>query len=517
MERECPICRQNNPDGATICQSCGSPLGAAQAVSFDLPPNTALNNGRYIIEKTLGSGGFGITYKARDTRLGREVVIKEFFVSDGCVRVGRSVQPVSLGDYEELKQKFLQEAQILAKLKHPGIVEVYDFFEENNTGYMVMEYLRGKSLADLLRERGGRMGEEEAVGYILQVCEALKVVHDAGYLHRDIKPDNIIVCEDGRVVLIDFGAARAFVAGKTGTYSQMLTKGYAPLEQYASRVRLGPYTDIYALGATLYHLLTGEIPVEATDRAHGVEMPSPRERNVGVSEGVSEAVMRAMEIEVNKRPQSVDEFADLLRGSAIVKQAVPQPVAQKPVPPSLTPQPTPVQPTKRKRKALVGVLVTFTIILSLVGIAWKPIQEAREKVRQAKCLSNLHNLMMGIMQYCQDYDERMPLAHNWASGAYPYIRSYEVYRCPSRRELAVGYAYNRYLSGLSLARIESPAEIVCLFESNLGGNNPNDYGDSWIEGGIHLGGNNAGFVDGHCQWFRWQRKGELFRAYKRVR
>jgi uncharacterized protein with WD repeat len=202
-------------------------------------------------------------------------------------------------------------------LNHPGIVKVYDFFEENNTAYMVMEYLRGKSLAKLVEERGGALGEQEAVGYILKVCEALDVVHKAGYLHRDIKPENIIVCGDGRVVLIDFGAARAFMAGKTGRMTVILTPGFAPLEQYAEQAKRGAYTDIYALGATLYYLLTGQVPVSAADRFSGVELKGVREINGRVSRQVEEAVMKAMAMKVEERPQSVEEFVKLLTSPSV--------------------------------------------------------------------------------------------------------------------------------------------------------------------------------------------------------
>jgi serine/threonine protein kinase len=216
-----------------------------------------------------------------------------------------------------MKQKFLEEARLLASLNHPGIVKVYDFFEANNTAYMVMEYLRGKSLAKLVEERGGALSEKEAVGYILKVCEALDVVHKAGYLHRDIKPENIIVCGDGRVVLIDFGAARAYMAGKTGRMTVILTPGYAPLEQYAEQAKRGAYTDIYALGATLYYLLTGQVPVSAADRFSGVELKSVREINGRVSRQVEEAVMKAMAMRVEERPQSVEEFVRLLTSPSV--------------------------------------------------------------------------------------------------------------------------------------------------------------------------------------------------------
>jgi parallel beta-helix repeat protein len=167
-------------------------------------------------------------------------------------------------------------------------------------------------LAKLVEERGGALSEQEAVGYILKVCEALDVVHKAGYLHRDIKPDNIIVCGDGRVVLVDFGAARSFMAGKTGKMTVILTPGFAPYEQYATMARFGPTLDIYALGATLYYLLTGEVPISAPDRAIGVELRGVREINGRVSRQVEEAVMKAMAMRVEERPQSVGEFVRLL-------------------------------------------------------------------------------------------------------------------------------------------------------------------------------------------------------------
>jgi WD40 repeat protein len=189
---------------------------------------------------------------------------------------------------------------------------------------MVMEYLRGKSLAKLVEERGGALSEQEAVGYILKVCEALDVVHKAGYLHRDIKPENIIVCGDGRVVLIDFGAARAFMAGRTGRMTVILTPGYAPLEQYAEQAKRGAYTDIYALGATLYYLLTGQVPVSAADRFSGVELKSVREINGRVSRQVEEAVMKAMAMRVEERPQSVGEFVRLLTSPSVSVVATPQ-------------------------------------------------------------------------------------------------------------------------------------------------------------------------------------------------
>jgi serine/threonine protein kinase len=233
-----------------------------------------------VIEKDLGQGGFGITYKATDTRLSRPVAIKEFFLSGQCVRQGKNVVPVPTvkpQDYQDFRREFIEEARILAKVEHQNKVKIYDVFEENNTAYMVMEFIEGKNLLDLLNERGGVMDEKEAIGYITQVAEALEAVHQAGYLHRDIKPENIMVTRNGRAVLVDFGIARQFIAQKTQTMKPFLTPGYAPLEQYSPRARFGPPLDIYALGATLYHLLTGQVPPPAPDRHQGVDLKPPHQ------------------------------------------------------------------------------------------------------------------------------------------------------------------------------------------------------------------------------------------------
>jgi len=321
----CPFCGAEIRN-VTVCPQCGANIAVpAASVSLSLPLGTKLLGGKYTVGKVLGQGGFGITYMGADTVLSRPVAIKELF-PEGCQRNGTTVQPTRItpSDFSSMKQRFLDEARLLASLNHPGIVKVYDFFEENNTAYMVMEYLRGKSLAKLVEERGGALSEQEAVGYILKVCEALEVVHKAGYLHRDIKPDNIIVCGDGRVVLVDFGAARSFMAGRTGRMTVILTPGFAPYEQYATKARFGPTLDIYALGATLYYLLTGEVPISAPDRAIGVELRSVREINGRVSRQVEEAVMKAMAMRVEERPQSVGEFVRLLTSPSVGVSAAPK-------------------------------------------------------------------------------------------------------------------------------------------------------------------------------------------------
>jgi serine/threonine protein kinase len=309
----CPICNAENSPSAVSCATCGAPLGndPSSAFSGALPPGTKLQGGMYSVGKVLGQGGFGITYLGGDIRSRRPVAIKELFPY-GSTRRGTNVHPfggLPASEYASTRARFLDEARILARFDHPGIVDVYGTFEENDTAYMVMELLRGKTLGQLVEERGP-LPEAEAIGYIRRVGEALIVVHEASLLHRDLKPDNIMLTADGDVVLIDFGTARAFAAGKTGRMTTMVTPGYAPLEQYGQSVRFGPFTDVYALAATLYHVLTGQMPAPATDRASGVDLVPPRTLNPAVSEVTSDAILWAMRMRVDQRPQNVREFLD---------------------------------------------------------------------------------------------------------------------------------------------------------------------------------------------------------------
>ena len=279
-----------------------------------LPAGTLLANGRYQLQQVLGQGGFAITYLALDTQLKRTVAIKEL-CPQGCIRDAHNqVAPITLppDQFAQIRQRFVEEAQLVAQLNHPGIVRIYDVFQQNNTGYMVMEYLHGETLGAKLKRAGGVLPVDEAVDYILQVCDALEVVHRAGYIHRDIKPDNIIHCEDERLVLIDFGAARHFVANQTATYTVMLTPSYAAPEQYSSAGRLDPRTDIYGLAATLYHLITGVPPLPALDRTSGFDLPAPHLVEPEVGEALSDAILQGLAMRMDERPASVAEFAQLI-------------------------------------------------------------------------------------------------------------------------------------------------------------------------------------------------------------
>jgi len=289
-------------------------MSVSTRVNGVLSPGSYLANGEYRINQTLGQGGFGITYQGLDTRLNRAVAIKEFF-PEGCWREGATV--ISAGKwnsntYSNAKQKFLLEGQTLGQFNHSGIVQVFYYFEENNTAYMVMECLQGQTLAQLLKKPRGRLTVTNALNYIAKVGAALEILHQAQFLHRDIKPENIMLTYDSRVVLIDFGAARDFTAGSTDRYTTMLTPGYAPLEQYGRALKYGAFTDIYALGATLYHLLTGKIPTSAIERAAGVKLQNVQSVNSQIGSKISDAISKSMIMDVSQRLQSVRHFLDLL-------------------------------------------------------------------------------------------------------------------------------------------------------------------------------------------------------------
>ena len=308
MER-CPYCASPVPPGATQCPVCGSSLVAP---AHNLAQGTRLKGGQYTLGKVLGQGGFGITYLGADTRRQQPVAIKEFFPEGAVRRASRVVPPTSLAGngFLETMKRFEDEARLLARFNHPGIVKVFDVFEENGTAYLVMEFLRGQTLGKRL-EGVGKLGAGEVQAIALKLADALEAVHGAGLLHRDIKPDNVFLTEDGRVVLIDFGSARQFARGKTMNHTRLVTPGYAPLEQYGSAGKFGPYTDIYALGATLYHALTGSPPPAATDRIQSnlaIRLPP------ATPDGLEQAVNKALEIRVDARPQSVAEFRALLLG-----------------------------------------------------------------------------------------------------------------------------------------------------------------------------------------------------------
>ncbi|HAJ61041.1 MAG TPA: serine/threonine protein kinase, partial [Cyanobacteria bacterium UBA8543] len=268
-----------------------------------------LQAGKYTLEQELGRGGFGVTFKATHHYLGQPVVIK-------TLNESLRLNP----EFDRFQRQFQDEARRLALCSHPNIVRVSDFFVEAGGSYMVMDYVPGPTLQAVVFP-GQPLDEATAINYIRQVGEALRVVHHKGLLHRDIKPENIILrtppssyqgeVGGGEVVLIDFGIAREFTPDSTQSHTIIVSVGYAPIEQYLTKEKRTPASDVYGLAATLYALLTAQVPTPAILRDRQ-PMPAPRDLQPQISAALNQAIMRGMAVEARYRPQSVDEWLSLL-------------------------------------------------------------------------------------------------------------------------------------------------------------------------------------------------------------
>ncbi|MBE6760418.1 MAG: PASTA domain-containing protein [Ruminococcaceae bacterium] len=312
----CINCLRQIDDRQTQCPHCGYIEGANPMDYCHLPPRTVLN-GRYVLGRPLGSGGFGVTYVAWDNVLDIRVAIKEFMPGELARRTAGTHDVLVNSPSGELftrgKRGFMEESMRLAQLGDiPGVVKIFDCFEANGTAYIVMEYLEGETLQHWL-EVNGRMSCEMCVPIMISVLQALERVHAAGLMHRDIAPDNILLCSDGRIMLIDFGAARHMTTRHSRSLSTVLKIGYAPVEQYYRDGDQGAWTDVYAVGATMYHALTGVIPPDAFTRANNDTLEKPSVY-ADIPGNIEVAILNAMNVSVEKRTGSAAEFAAQLAG-----------------------------------------------------------------------------------------------------------------------------------------------------------------------------------------------------------
>jgi hypothetical protein len=291
-------------------------------------PANAILDGSYRITRVVGSGGFGITYEAKDVKLGTIVALKEYYpVEFGDRDATMCVQP-RLGKHQQIfewgRANFLEEARTLARFEHPSIVRVARVFEANATAYMVMRFEQGRSFEAWLTSLGRLPTQEELDAIVAPVLDALEMLHAQNFLHRDIAPDNIIVRADGTPVLLDFGAARRAVAEATCALTGVIKAGYSPHEQYTSNSRLqGPWSDLYALGGTLYRAVTGQAPEEATLRVHDDLMPSAVKAAGGnYRPQFLAAVDACLRVRHTERPQSVPQLRALLLGLSLYQKLI---------------------------------------------------------------------------------------------------------------------------------------------------------------------------------------------------
>lgn len=322
-ERICFGCFQEKELGG-YCPHCG--FGENEEQPYLALPLGTLLNGRYMLGKVLGVGGFGITYLGYDLTLDIKVAIKEYMPSSIATRNSDRYNVTLTGrtedDYRQGMENFLEEAKILAKLQNtPNIVSVQNYFKENNTAYFVMEYIDGMSLKDYLADQGGKIPYVQALAILEPIMEALVQVHALNLLHRDISPDNIYITSRGESRLLDFGAAR-FALGDGKSVSVILKHGYAPEEQYSSHGNQGPWTDVYAMGATFYRCITGMLPPDSVERIRVDALKAPSELGIIIPRHIEQAILKALAVKTEDRFPNMGALLRALRGEVPVREQV---------------------------------------------------------------------------------------------------------------------------------------------------------------------------------------------------
>ncbi|MBR5949289.1 MAG: leucine-rich repeat domain-containing protein [Clostridia bacterium] len=317
--KTCYNCFHTYEDQYSVCPVCGQEEITRPKQPTYLFPGTVIAN-RYVIGQAIGAGGFGIVYKAWDKKLESVVAVKEFFLSRLMTRAegvnSVIVNKKSQTEYTYRKERFIAEARNMARFsENRSIPSVFEFFEENNTAYLVMELLEGMSLSDYLSKNGTPIDSDLAVYIANEVGYALNLMHEKNIIHRDVAPDNIFICngKDLRIKLMDLGAAK--LADETDKVIDIILKpGYSPIEQYDNTKSIGPWTDVYALGATMYMMLTGQKPEEATNRRINDTVLPVNAINPNVSEDLSNTIMKAIAVEKHMRFKNVSEFLMALNG-----------------------------------------------------------------------------------------------------------------------------------------------------------------------------------------------------------
>lgn len=362
----CPCCMERLPAGAGICPACGAPTDQKNAV-HQLPVGTILqspNGNSYLIGRIKGEGGFGITYVGRDLGAGGMVAVKEYFPVRCQPQRGAggsvSIQPEMEESYRHGLRSFLSEASMLrAAGQIPSAVHIQDLFEAGGTAYMVMEYLNGSTLQEVV-EKQGPLPFKRLMKDMLPLLQDVDRLHKAGVLHRDIAPDNIMRLPDGRFKLLDFGSARSMEDGRSMTV--LLKPGFAPLEQYTTQGQ-GSFTDLYALCATIFYCITGKVPPAAPDRlmatVDGRPDPLPAPAALGAVIGQEEQMilMWGLGLQPKSRPQSIEEFLARF------------PKDQEPDPPHDETVQEKVVRWLKENKLLVGIVIGAILLLLLFAFS----------------------------------------------------------------------------------------------------------------------------------------------------
>ena len=323
---ECPGCFQQRQGEGVACPRCGYNADAPRSLSL-LPVQTQLK--RYVIGEKLGQGGFGVTYRGFDLKLRMKVAIKEYYPSNFVGRSGDRKTLVLLApENDELfkygLKAFINEAHTLAQLQHSNLVRVLNLFEMNGTAYLVMDYYEGETLHDhLARQPGHRLPWRRAIQLLLPVLDGLQEVHRNGFMHRDVKPRNLYLTKRDQLILLDFGAARQVVSDRTRSLA-IYTSGYAAYEQQVQGEQ-GPWTDVYGAAATLYGLLTGQVPLDVMKRQQSAVMKPARHFTADLPPALDNVLGRALVVDPKKRLQTITEFEQQLRSVLKQEELLPPP------------------------------------------------------------------------------------------------------------------------------------------------------------------------------------------------
>ena len=366
------------------CPNCGFEPGKEQGNEYILPPQTILA-GKYLVGKVLGQGGFGITYIGWDIALERKVAIKEYYPSG---QVSRSLGTKTLTWYRSEQaqrarqdglEMFLKEARKMARVDDiPGVVRVRDLFRENDTAYIVMDFVEGETLKARLK-RTGPMSWDQAKKIFRPAIQAMEQVHKAGLIHRDLSPDNLMLTKDGQVFILDLGAAKDLNVNQGASSMQVAKGGFSPYEQYTQRGGSGPWTDVYAMAATIYYTLTGKIPQPAMDRMEEDLLAWDIPNLDTLPRQALEALKKAMVVSAKKRTQSMEELEKGLFEEVVEPEPKPEPKPEPEVKPEPESEPEPEpkseskpkpqpQPKKASKKIIWAAVAAVAVVLG--GILW---------------------------------------------------------------------------------------------------------------------------------------------------
>ncbi len=308
----CMGCMNQMDDHLKVCPHCGFDESSLKQESFFLDPGTIIG-GKYIVGKVLKYGGHTVSYLGMDAEVNRKVVVNEYLPSDFSTRSEEETEiTIYSGEaqiqFEKGLTNFLNEANKIQSLGNPeGIAKVYDCVAENDTGYVISEYLEGKTLKEIL-DSGKRYNVNETTSFICKILKGLSKVHPMNVIHCDISPETIMVTDSGDIKLLDFGATRYVTTANSKSLSIILKQGYAPEEQYRSSGKRGPWTDVYALGAVMYRMITGIVPQESVERALVDELKDPSKMGISIPANIENALMNALNVFAEERTKNADAF-----------------------------------------------------------------------------------------------------------------------------------------------------------------------------------------------------------------